>query len=158
MGAGRAGVYETTKGLWLAMALKIADISNLGRPWDAACYWNRKVYEEFFREGESNRAAGRTGKKGPPAMVCALQSIDPKLEGSALKISKSSIGFMAFVVNPLSSQFAGFLDRVQQAGVDVRPENFQPWLNMLELNLNTHKETVAKAAAEAAAVASEMAG
>jgi hypothetical protein len=157
-GGSETGMYETLKGLWLAMALKIADISNLGRPWDAACYWNRSVYAEFFREGESNRAAGRVGPKGPPAMVNALQSIDPNVEGSDIKISKSSCGFMAFVVIPLSGQFLRFLECAQQGGIGVEPEGFSTWTEMLEKNLERHKAVVAAAAraeAEAANAAAK---
>ena len=71
---------EEEGALCLALVLKCADISNQVRPWRTANRWNARVYEEFYREGDADAAAGRP--------VTPLHNRDTN------DMAKSSVGFI----------------------------------------------------------------
>ncbi len=74
--------------LLMKSIIKMADISNVARPWDGAGYeWSQRVSQEFFSQGDREKALGLE--------VAAF------LDRDATTISKNSINFIDFVAVPL---------------------------------------------------------
>ena len=40
------------------MALKMADVSNVARPWSVSSRWSNRVCHEFFAQGDLERSLG----------------------------------------------------------------------------------------------------
>ena len=83
--------------LLLAIALKCSDISNQVRPWTVANRWNAVVYEEFYAEGDLDRAKGR--------------AVAPLQDRTSNDVNKSSVGFIRFIVKPLFQIYADIMKR-----------------------------------------------
>jgi len=94
--------------LVLQIALKCADISNQARPWRVARKWNDAVYAEFYHEGDLDRERGRP--------------VAPLLDRDKNVISRSTCGFIQFVVAPLYESYVAIMRRcaVLDAEVDCR--------------------------------------
>lgn len=81
--------------LALAMALKMADISNCGRPNDIYMRWGAKISDEFYMQGDREKNHGL--------------SISPFMDRSQPGMAKSQISFMNFVVVPMFESISEFL-------------------------------------------------
>mmetsp|Transcript_15305 Transcript_15305/g.49753 ORF Transcript_15305/g.49753 Transcript_15305/m.49753 type:complete len:605 (+) Transcript_15305:61-1875(+) len=83
--------------LVLSLVLKCSDISNQVRPWTVANRWNAVVYEEFYAEGDLDRAKGR--------------AVAPLQDRTSNDVNKSSVGFIRFIVKPLFQIYADIMKR-----------------------------------------------
>jgi 3',5'-cyclic-nucleotide phosphodiesterase len=96
----------------LVMAIKMADISNCGRPTFLYLKWGMKLIEEFFMQGDNERYRG--------------DPISPFMDRAAPSMSKSQIAFMNFVVVPMYESIAEYLPDMHFS-VDHAEENKQYW-------------------------------
>ncbi len=80
----------------------------------AACRWAMRVLEEFFAQGDRERAAG--------------MAVSPMMDRTATSTALSQMNFIEFIVAPLYSQVPGL--RAGQCAViheRCRP-NRRPWI------------------------------
>jgi len=104
--------------LALAMALKMADISNCGRPHDIYMRWGAKICDEFYMQGDREKNFGL--------------SISPFMDRSQPGISKSQISFMNFVVVPMFESISEFLPDMHFS-VDHTEQNKSYWMEHQDL-------------------------
>ncbi|KAG2485624.1 hypothetical protein HYH03_015687 [Edaphochlamys debaryana] len=78
---------EVERHLSLQLALKVADIGHLGEDLDVHCRWLGVLEEEFFLQGDRERARGLP--------------ISPLFDRAKQGVSKSQVGFYDFVAMPL---------------------------------------------------------
>ncbi|KPI89948.1 putative phosphodiesterase [Leptomonas seymouri] len=81
--------------LCLSIALKMADISNCGRPLDIYLPWGGKVSDEFYLQGDRERNRG---------LDCSpfMNRLEPSL-------AKSQIAFMNYIISPFFEQISELL-------------------------------------------------
>ncbi|XP_059178402.1 high affinity cAMP-specific 3',5'-cyclic phosphodiesterase 7A-like isoform X2 [Physella acuta] len=79
----------------LQMALKCADISNPCRPWEISQRWSRKICQEFFLQGDTERALN--------------VDVTPVCDRYGNTVPNIQHGFMQFVVSPLFKVWDKFL-------------------------------------------------
>lgn len=98
--------------LCLAIALKMADISNCGRPLDIYLRWGSKVSDEFYQQGDRERNLG---------LDCSpfMNRLQPSL-------AKSQIAFMNYIIMPFFEQVAEMLPDMRFA-VGLVEENKAYW-------------------------------
>jgi len=94
------------------MALKMADISNCGRPTDLYLRWAAKIADEFYMQGDKERSL-------------AL-SISPFMDRNQPAMAKGQISFMNYIVVPLFDCIAEFLPDMHFA-VDFTEQNKSYW-------------------------------
>ena len=85
----------------LGMLLKACDVSNPSRPIPVADKWNDLVYQEFYAEGDIDSERGRP--------------VNPLHNKVTNNISKSTVGFIGFVVCPIYLTIQSF---VKACGTD----------------------------------------
>lgn len=103
--------------LLLQMCLKCGDLNHAAKPLRLHKIWSMKVTEEFYRQGDLERAHG-------------LQ-ISPFMDRTTANLSKSQVGFMQFLVSPMYTEFMNFID----------PHKKLPVLEYLEANHKHWKDT-----------------
>eukprot|EP00992_Anisonema_acinus_P003217 TRINITY_DN12602_c0_g1_i1.p1 TRINITY_DN12602_c0_g1~~TRINITY_DN12602_c0_g1_i1.p1 ORF type:complete len:622 (+),score=178.55 TRINITY_DN12602_c0_g1_i1:53-1867(+) len=81
--------------LALSMSIKMADISNCGRPEHLYLKWGTKLAEEFFLQGDNER------NRGDP--------VSPFMDRFAPSMAKSQIAFMNYIVIPMFESIAEYL-------------------------------------------------
>lgn len=81
------------------MTLKVADISNAAKPIPLATRWAERVLEEFFSQGDRERALGH-----PISPLCDRNLVDKP---------KSQVDFIDFIVLPMFSTFAVFMTELE---------------------------------------------
>lgn len=98
--------------LCLSIALKMADISNCGRPLDIYLPWGGKVSDEFYQQGDRERNLG---------LDCSpfMNRLEPSL-------AKSQIAFMNYIISPFFEQVAELLPDMRFA-VGLVEENKAYW-------------------------------
>ncbi|KPA78597.1 cAMP phosphodiesterase A (PDEA) [Leptomonas pyrrhocoris] len=98
--------------LGLAIALKMADVSNCGRPLDIYLPWGAKVSDEFYQQGDRERNRG---------LDCSpfMNRLEPNL-------AKSQIAFMTYIISPFFEQIAELLPDMRFA-VGLVEENKAYW-------------------------------
>ncbi|KAH9489417.1 High affinity cAMP-specific 3',5'-cyclic phosphodiesterase 7A [Bulinus truncatus] len=79
----------------LQIALKCADISNPCRPWEISQRWSRKICQEFFLQGDTERALN--------------VAVTPLCDRLCNTVPNIQHGFMQHVVNPLFKAWDKFL-------------------------------------------------
>ena len=104
--------------LALAMALKMADISNCGRPHEIYMRWGAKISDEFYMQGDREKNFGLT--------------ISPFMDRSQPGVSKSQISFMNFVVVPMFESISEFLPDMHFS-VDHTEQNKSYWMEHQDL-------------------------
>jgi len=104
--------------LALAMALKMADISNCGRPHDIYMRWGAKISDEFYMQGDREKNYGL--------------SISPFMDRAQPGVSKSQISFMNFVVVPMFESISEFLPDMHFS-VDHTEQNKSFWMEHQDL-------------------------
>lgn len=92
--------------------LHAADISNTVRSWPISKQWSDLIVEEFFRQGDAEKAAGFLVSPGMDRDLTTQPSI--------------SIKFGDFVVKPYFEALAGILPRTR-IFVDTLEENREEW-------------------------------
>lgn len=70
----------------LNMILHTADISNPGKPTNVSAMWTKRVYDEFFIQGDMEKERGL-----PISNFC---------DRSTTNVNKAMVGFITFVVGP----------------------------------------------------------
>eukprot|EP01004_Peranema_trichophorum_P006407 NODE_5228_length_1045_cov_63.572668_g4668_i0.p1 GENE.NODE_5228_length_1045_cov_63.572668_g4668_i0~~NODE_5228_length_1045_cov_63.572668_g4668_i0.p1 ORF type:complete len:210 (+),score=43.07 NODE_5228_length_1045_cov_63.572668_g4668_i0:342-971(+) len=85
--------------LAMSMAIKMADISNCGRPESLYLKWGAKLSEEFFLQGDNERNRG--------------DQVSPFMDRFAPSMAKSQIAFMNYVVIPMFESIAEYLTNMQ---------------------------------------------
>ncbi|KAF5828637.1 hypothetical protein DUNSADRAFT_17295 [Dunaliella salina] len=106
--SGSLVLDESKKVLLLQVALKCADLGHMAESWDVHLRWVSKLQEEFFQQGDQEKALDLP--------------VSPLCDRDHPAVSKSQEGFINFVVSPLF-----------QAYVTVLPEA-QPMLQTIEAN------------------------
>jgi len=84
------------KSLVLSMGLKCADVGHTAKPNDLHIKWSELVCEEFFTQGDMEKARGQQ-----VSMYCDRVTTD---------IAKSQAGFLKNITIPLYEAWTGFLD------------------------------------------------
>jgi len=80
----------------LQIAIKCADISNPCRTWQVSRLWSLRACEEFFRQGDSERALGL--------------SVTPICDRFNVTVAKVQVGFYSFVAEPLFREWHRLLN------------------------------------------------
>ena len=75
----------------LRLVMKMADVSNPAKPVKVAVKWTERVIEEFFSQGDQERAAGL--------------EISPFMDRATTDIPKTQVGFISFMVEPMWKVF-----------------------------------------------------
>jgi cAMP-specific phosphodiesterase 4 len=78
--------------LALCYVLHCADISNPARPWRLAREWGARVSEEFYKQGDRERALG--------VPVAALNDRDAAGANAAATTAANQLAFARYVVEP----------------------------------------------------------
>lgn len=99
--------------LLMQIILKCADISNVARPFELADKWCDVLCEEFFRQGDLERANG-------------MEFTSPNNDREHLDKPKSQIGFYTFVCLPLFQTAARGIPALQ-CNVDQVSSNLNRW-------------------------------
>eukprot|EP01002_Notosolenus_urceolatus_P014093 NODE_524_length_2000_cov_59.356740_g418_i0.p1 GENE.NODE_524_length_2000_cov_59.356740_g418_i0~~NODE_524_length_2000_cov_59.356740_g418_i0.p1 ORF type:complete len:603 (-),score=193.63 NODE_524_length_2000_cov_59.356740_g418_i0:192-1979(-) len=81
--------------LALSMGIKMADISNCGRPEHLYLKWASKIADEFFMQGDREKNLGLP--------------ISPFMDRSQPSMAKGQIAFMNYIVIPLFESIADYL-------------------------------------------------
>ena len=102
----------------LQLILKCADISNVARTFDIADRWCDVLCEEFFRQGDLEKASGRE-------YTSALN------DREHLDKPKSQIGFYTFVCLPLFEATAKAVPKLQ-CNVEQLLGNLEKWKQATE--------------------------
>ena len=89
------------RSLLLQIVIKAADISHPSRPQRLHIEWAEKLTEEFFRQGDKEK------RRGLP------QSMFMDRHADFVKLGRSQIGFISFIVQPLFNEFASFIQNDQ---------------------------------------------
>lgn len=82
--------------LCLKMALKCGDLGHAAKPLGLHRIWTSLVTEEFYNQGDKERAAD-------------LQ-VSPFMDRSNANLPKSQVGFIRFLVSPMYEEFMKWLD------------------------------------------------
>lgn len=117
----------------MRILVKCADISNQARPFDISQTWNEMVYKEFYHEGDLDREAGR--------------DVNPLYNRETNVISKSTIGFITFVVEPLFKLFMRYMDKAKTHDARLSVEPVIDCMQNLKLNKERHQTLVDQVAA-----------
>lgn len=102
----------------LQMIIKLSDISTIFRKFELADRWTAVLCEEFFRQGDLEKAAG-------------MEYTSPLNDREHLDKSKSQIGFYTNVCLPFANKAAQILDGLDDALKNVN-ENLQTWKERVE--------------------------
>eukprot|EP01006_Ploeotia_vitrea_P066058 TRINITY_DN94266_c0_g1_i1.p1 TRINITY_DN94266_c0_g1~~TRINITY_DN94266_c0_g1_i1.p1 ORF type:complete len:610 (-),score=112.52 TRINITY_DN94266_c0_g1_i1:173-2002(-) len=81
--------------LALALAIKMADISNCGRPESIYLKWTNKLFEEFFLQGDIERNIGNP--------------VSPFMDRYVPSMAKSQVAFMNYIVIPMFESISEYL-------------------------------------------------
>ena len=115
----RARQVSATQAMHLI--LKAADISNPTRPPTVYAKWVEGVMQEFFAQGDAERALGL-----PISMNCDRESVN---------VNKCQVGFINFIVAPIFEGLAQYVPAVEQHLLRVLS-----WLHiLLQLVLRSEK-------------------
>lgn len=98
--------------LALAMALKMADISNCGRPQEIYLRWSGKISDEFYQQGDRERTFG---------LACS-----PFMDRLQPAIAKGQIAFMNYIIIPFFEQVSELLPGLRFT-VDLAESNKKYW-------------------------------
>ncbi|OHT15206.1 3'5'-cyclic nucleotide phosphodiesterase family protein [Tritrichomonas foetus] len=103
--------------LGLQLVLKVADISNVSRPFDIANKWCDILCKEFFRQGDLEKESG-------------IGLTSPLNDRENNDKPKSQIGFYNFICLPLYHVLAGIFPPLQ-VNVDSVKSNLEVWKSMV---------------------------
>ena len=82
--------------LLLKVSIKVADICHPAKPWNTHLKWSQRVQEEFFSQGDEQRALGL-----PVERLC---------NRSDFRQAKSQVGFIEYVCNPIILPYCGLME------------------------------------------------
>lgn len=98
--------------LMLKLIIKCADISNPAKHIDIARLWAERVCEEFYSQGDKERALGL--------------SISPLCDRSKPAMAKSQIGFIQYICKPLFEALVKFEPSLEFT-IETISSNFAYW-------------------------------
>jgi len=101
--------------LLLKILIHAADLSNTVRPWEISKLWSDRVVEEFFCQGDLEKANNFP--------------VSPNMDREQSHQCQISLGFGDFVVKPYFEAFAAFLNPAT-IFLDILAENRVFWDNM----------------------------
>lgn len=82
--------------LLLKVSIKVADICHPAKPWQTHLEWSKRVQEEFFSQGDEQRAVGL-----PVERLC---------DRSEARQAKSQIGFIEYVCSPIIIPYCSLME------------------------------------------------
>lgn len=100
--------------LALSMAIKMADISNCGRPEHLYLTWSSKIADEFFLQGDRERNLGL--------------AVSPFMDRATPAMSRGQMAFMNYIVIPLFETISEFLPEMHFS-VEMVESNRTYWAN-----------------------------
>ncbi|KAH3764712.1 cAMP-specific 3',5'-cAMP phosphodiesterase 4 [Pelomyxa schiedti] len=99
------------------MVLKVADISNVTRPWKVAVTWAQKVVEELFGQGDKEKSLG--------------MDISPFMDRHNTNQAKMQYTFIQFVVMPLLEALNTVIPEVSELTSNAK-FNISSWQQQIE--------------------------
>lgn len=105
-------VRKEDQRLAMSMAIKMADISNCGRPENLYLTWATKIHDEFFLQGDRELNIG--------------SNVSPFMDRSNPSMARSQVAFMNFVVVPLFESMSDFLPKLSFT-IDLVENNKRYW-------------------------------
>ncbi|OHS97900.1 3'5'-cyclic nucleotide phosphodiesterase family protein [Tritrichomonas foetus] len=109
---------EEHRQIAMDLLLKVADISNVSRPFDIADKWCNILSEEFFRQGDMEKENG-------------IELSSPLNDREHQDKPKSQIGFYNFICLPLYQIAARVFPKLQ-VNVERVKENLKVWMSMVK--------------------------
>eukprot|EP01064_Diplonema_japonicum_P002041 TRINITY_DN11324_c0_g3_i1.p1 TRINITY_DN11324_c0_g3~~TRINITY_DN11324_c0_g3_i1.p1 ORF type:complete len:1250 (+),score=384.87 TRINITY_DN11324_c0_g3_i1:87-3836(+) len=103
---------KADKNLAITMCVKMADISNCGRPQKLYHGWCNVIVDEFFQQGDRERLQG--------------MPVSPFMDRYTTVMAKGQIGFMNYIVMPLFECMGEFLEPMSKASM-IAEENKGFW-------------------------------
>eukprot|EP01062_Namystynia_karyoxenos_P026957 TRINITY_DN207_c0_g1_i2.p1 TRINITY_DN207_c0_g1~~TRINITY_DN207_c0_g1_i2.p1 ORF type:complete len:1285 (+),score=600.12 TRINITY_DN207_c0_g1_i2:110-3856(+) len=103
---------ESDVNLGITMCVKLADISNCGRPQKLYHGWCNVIVDEFFQQGDRERLQG--------------MAVSPFMDRFTTVMAKGQIGFMNYIVAPLFECMAEWLEGLSCAS-SLAEENKGFW-------------------------------
>jgi len=98
--------------------LHCADISNPSKPTDLSKKWTHNIMEEFFRQGDAERARG--------------MPISPMCDRDACSVPLAQIGFINYIVLPTFKLLAQLLPGLEQPALGNIIRNLEYWKSVSE--------------------------
>eukprot|EP00727_Mastigamoeba_balamuthi_P013991 m51a1_g9214 putative 3 5 -cyclic nucleotide phosphodiesterase family protein (893) ;mRNA; r:32947-36309 len=99
--------------LVLQMLIKASDVSNPARPWPACHRWARRVMDEFFAQGDAERALGLR--------------VSPFMDRATADTPKCQLAFIKFVVRPMMELIVPVCPAVAQRMLEHLTVNQSKW-------------------------------
>jgi len=109
---GKLHKIESDVNLGITMCVKLADISNCGRPQKLYHGWCNVIVDEFFQQGDRERLQG--------------MAVSPFMDRFTTVMAKGQIGFMNYIVAPLFECIAEWLEGLSVAS-SLAEENKGFW-------------------------------
>eukprot|EP01013_Petalomonas_cantuscygni_P006974 TRINITY_DN1842_c0_g1_i1.p1 TRINITY_DN1842_c0_g1~~TRINITY_DN1842_c0_g1_i1.p1 ORF type:complete len:633 (-),score=203.36 TRINITY_DN1842_c0_g1_i1:395-2293(-) len=100
--------------LAMSMAIKMADVSNCGRPEHLYLTWGNKIADEFFLQGDRERNVG-------------IQ-VSPFMDRYSPSMARGQMAFMNYIVIPLFESIAEYLPNMHFS-VEMVEANRSYWAN-----------------------------
>ena len=100
----------------LKVVLHMADISNPCKPWAVGKLWSDRVIEEFFRQGDQEKALSL-----PPT---------PNMDRETTKQAELSVNFIDFIVGPFFMALTNLLPKVREC-CELMQSNRNEWSRMV---------------------------
>lgn len=101
--------------LLLKVTLKCADLGHLGMPWTWHVRWVQRIEEEFFQQGDQEKAAG--------------MSVSFLMDRSKPGATKTQVGFFEYVVTPLFKAMVKAAPSTSPA-YEGTQQNYNRWLRI----------------------------
>eukprot|EP00727_Mastigamoeba_balamuthi_P013993 m51a1_g9216 putative 3 -cyclic-nucleotide phosphodiesterase rega (808) ;mRNA; f:50535-53703 len=99
--------------LVLQMLIKASDVSNPARPWPACHRWARRVMDEFFAQGDAERALGLR--------------VSPFMDRATADTPKCQLALIKFVVRPMMELILPLCPSVAQSMLTNLAVNLHNW-------------------------------
>jgi hypothetical protein len=109
---GKLHKIDSDVNLGITMCVKLADISNCGRPQKLYHGWCNVIVDEFFQQGDRERLQG--------------MAVSPFMDRFTTVMAKGQIGFMNYIVAPLFECIAEWLEGLSVAS-SLAEENKGFW-------------------------------
>lgn len=112
----------------LEAALHCADLGNPAKRHDIMNKWTQRVTEEFFQQGDAEKAAGLP--------------VSAMMDRTKPNIPKSQVGFIDFIVTPLYRTFGKVFTVGTKEPLQNLQKNKEHWLGIIEAsNLDSSKKS-----------------
>jgi hypothetical protein len=112
--------------MMMKLLIKCADLANVARPFELADRWHEILCEEFFRQGDLEKASG-------------MEYSSPMNDREHLDKARSQIGFYRGVCFPLFSEVVLWVEGLQVM-VDQLSVNLEKWVERSEMELEREEK------------------